>query len=238
MNVRRRQGRAQAVLRLRGDNSPVSDIQLFGGLPEAELRRLFAVARRRRFDQGEVVFHQGDPADSLHLVLKGRFAARATTRLGDALTVAIHSPGEAFGELALVEAGAMRSMTVAAVEAGETLAVNRGDFDRVRHTYPEVNEVLVRLLAARVRHSSDRLLEALFAPAETRVLRRLHELMQLYGRAEPARSFPSTRKTSPRLPARRAPPPTASSAPGRSAAPYALHAERRSFSIPTTSPAA
>jgi CRP/FNR family cyclic AMP-dependent transcriptional regulator len=168
----------------------VSEIQLFGGLPEAELRRLVAVARRRRFDRGEVVFHQGDPADSLHLVLKGRFAARATTRLGETLTVAIHSPGQAFGELALVEAGAMRSMTVAAVESGETLAVSRDDFDRVRHTYPEVNEVLVRLLAARVRHSSDRLLEALFAPAETRVLRRLHELVQLYGHSEPGTVIP------------------------------------------------
>jgi CRP/FNR family transcriptional regulator, cyclic AMP receptor protein len=168
----------------------VSDIQLFGGLPEAELRQLFAVARRRRFDQGEVVFHQGDPADGLHLVLKGRFAARAKTRLGETVTVAIHSPGEAFGELALVEADAERSMTVAAVENGETLAVSRDDFDRVRQIHPEVNEVLVRLLARRLRHSSDRLLEALFAPAETRVLRRLHELVQLYGHAEPGTVIP------------------------------------------------
>lgn len=168
----------------------MSDIQLFGGLPEAELRQLFAVARRRRFDQGEVVFHQGDPADGLHLVLKGRFAARAKTRLGETVTVAIHSPGEAFGELALVEADAERSMTVAAVENGETLAVSRDDFDRVRQIHPEVNEVLVRLLARRLRHSSDRLLEALFAPAETRVLRRLHELVQLYGHAEPGTVIP------------------------------------------------
>ena len=136
------------------------------------------------------MFNQGDPADGLHLVLKGRFAARAKTRLGETVTVALHSPGEAFGELALVEARAVRSMTIAAVEAGETLAVDRDDFDRVRHEYPEVNEVLVRLLAARVRHSSDRLLEALFAPAETRVLRRLHELVQLYGHAMPGTVIP------------------------------------------------
>jgi len=168
----------------------VSDIELFGSLPEAEPRRLVAVARRRRFGRGEVVFHQGDPADSLQLVVKGRFASRATTRLGDVVTVAIHSPGEAFGELALVEAGALRSLTVAALEAGETLAVGRDDFDGVRHAYPGVNEVLVRLLAARVRRSSDRLLEALFAPAETRVLRRLHELAQLYGKAAPGTVIP------------------------------------------------
>ena len=170
------------------------DSQLFRGLPEAELRRLVSVARRRRFDRGEVVFHRGDPADSLHLVVKGRFTARVATQLGDTVTVAIHGPGEAFGELALVDAGAMRSTTVAAVEAGETLAINRDDFGRVRREHPEVNEVLVRLLAARLRRSSDRLLEALFVPAEARVLRRLRELVELYGKSAPDTLIPLTQE--------------------------------------------
>ena len=170
------------------------DSQLFRGLPEAELRRLVSVARRRRFDRGEVVFHRGDPADSLHLVVKGRFTARVATQLGDTVTVAIHGPGEAFGELALVDAGAMRSTTVAAVEAGETLAIHRDDFGRVRREHPEVNEVLVRLLAARLRRSSDRLLEALFVPAEARVLRRLRELVELYGKSAPDTLIPLTQE--------------------------------------------
>jgi CRP/FNR family transcriptional regulator, cyclic AMP receptor protein len=158
----------------------VIDTQLFRGLPEAELRQLVTVARRRRFDRGQIVFHRGDPADSLHLVLRGRFTARVVTQRTDSVVVAIHGPGEAFGELALVDPEP-RSTTVTAVEAGETLAIGRGDFDRVRREYPEVNEVLVQLLAARVRSASDRLLEAIFVPAETRVLRRLLELVGHYG---------------------------------------------------------
>jgi len=128
------------------------------------------------------------------LIVKGRFTARVTTQLGDTVTVAIHGPGEACGELALVDVDALRSTTVAAVEAGETLAINRDDFNRVRREYPEVNEVLVRLLAARVRRSSDRLLEALFVPAETRVLRRLRELVQLYGQSAPGTLIPLTQE--------------------------------------------
>jgi CRP/FNR family cyclic AMP-dependent transcriptional regulator len=157
--------------------------QLFVGLSEAELRELVAAARRRRFDRGETVFHQGDPADSLHLIVKGRFAARVITHVGDTVTFAIHSPGDAFGELALVEPAGIRSTTVAALEPGETLAISRDAFDAVRRGHPEVHEVLVRLLAARVRLLSDHLLEAFFVPAETRVLRRLRELGQLYGRS-------------------------------------------------------
>lgn len=159
------------------------DTRLFSGLPEAELRRLLSVARRRRFQRGQVVFHRGDPADSLHLVLKGRFTARVVTQRTDSVMVAIHGPGEAFGELALVDP-VPRSTTVTAVEAGETLAIAREDFDRVRREYPEVNEVLVQLLAARVRSASDLLLEAIFVPAETRVLRRLLELVGHYGEGE------------------------------------------------------
>jgi CRP/FNR family cyclic AMP-dependent transcriptional regulator len=171
----------------------VIDTQLFRGLPEAELRQLVAVARRRRFERGQVVFHRGDPADSLHLVLRGRFSARVVTQRTDSVMVAIHGPGEAFGELALVDP-VPRSTTVTAVETGETLAIGREDFDRMRRDYPEVNQVLVQLLAERVRSASDRLLEAIFVPAETRVLRRVLELVRHYGEAEAGTSISLTQE--------------------------------------------
>jgi CRP/FNR family transcriptional regulator, cyclic AMP receptor protein len=157
------------------------DTRLFENLPEPELRRLVATARRRVFRRNEVVFHGGDPADTLHLIARGRFASKVTTQFGDMVTVAVQGPGEAFGELALVEAGANRSTSVIALEPGETWAVGREDFTRIRRQYPAVNEVLVRLMAQRLRRQSELLVEALFVPAETRVLRRVCELAALYG---------------------------------------------------------
>jgi CRP-like cAMP-binding protein len=157
------------------------DTKLFENLPEPELRRLVATARRRVFRRNEVVFHGGDPADTLHLIAQGRFASKVTTQTGDMVTVAVQGAGDAFGELALVEADARRSTSVVALEAGETWAVGRDDFTRIRRQYPTVNDVLVRLLAQRLRRQSELLVEALFVPAETRVLRRLCELAALYG---------------------------------------------------------
>ena len=155
--------------------------ELFRDLPAGEARRLLAVARRRRFARGEVVFHRGDPADSLHLIVRGRFAARVESELGDTVTVSVHGPGDAFGELALLELEQSRSTTVAALEPGGTYAIQRGDFNKLRAEFPAVNELLVRLLAQRLRRTSDLYAEALFQPAETRVLRRLAELATLYG---------------------------------------------------------
>jgi CRP/FNR family cyclic AMP-dependent transcriptional regulator len=157
------------------------DTKLFENLPEPELRRLVATARRRVFRRNEVVFHGGDPADTLHLIARGRFASKVTTQFGDMVTVAVQGPGEAFGELALVEVAASRSTSVVALEPGETWAVGRDDFTRLRKQYPAVNDVLVRLMAQRLRRQSELLVEALFVPAETRVLRRLCELAALYG---------------------------------------------------------
>ena len=157
----------------------------FSGLPQEEIRRLIAVARRRRFGRNEVVFHRDDPADTLHLIARGRFAVRVTTQLGETVTVAVHGPGEAFGELALVEEGVRRSTSVVALEPGETYAVAHEDFARLRRQYPAVNEVLVLLLARRLRRQSELLVEALFVSAESRVLRRVCELAALYGEAVP-----------------------------------------------------
>ena len=64
------------------------DFGLFSGLPREELSRLVAAARRRTFERHEVVFHRGDPGDTLHLIAKGRFAVRISTQLGDTATLA------------------------------------------------------------------------------------------------------------------------------------------------------
>ena len=151
--------------------------ELLRDVPAEEVRRVLSIARRRTFSRGEVVFHEGDPADSLHLIAKGRFAIRTSTPLGDTALLAIRAPGEAFGELALVSGPeAVRSATVESLDASETHAVYRREFDALRREHPRVGDVLVALLADAVRRTNGLLLDAYYATAETRVLRRLAEL--------------------------------------------------------------
>ncbi len=141
---------------------------------------MLAIARRRTFSRGEVVFHQHDPGDSLHLIGTGRFAIRVMTPVGDVAIIAVRGPGESFGEMALVDDEARRSATVSALEEAETFAVYRDDFARLRREYPTVNQVLLAFLASEVRMLNARLLESLFVPVEKRVRRRLLELAALY----------------------------------------------------------
>jgi CRP-like cAMP-binding protein len=159
---------------------------LLADLPPEDVRELLRSERRRSFRRGEVVFHQGDPADVLHLVRKGRFAVRLTTPLGESVLVSLRGPGDLFGELALLAEGAGRVATVAALEDAETRALARAEFAALQAKHPRVSAVLLRLLAEQLRRTDERLLEAHYVDAETRVRRRLSELVDLYGRAAAA----------------------------------------------------
>jgi CRP/FNR family transcriptional regulator, cyclic AMP receptor protein len=169
---------------------------LLEGVPDEEVQRLLSIARGRRFERGEVVFHEDDPADTLHLVVKGRFAVRTQTRFGDSAILNVIGPGQIFGEIALVAGGEpRRSATVAALEAGQTQSVHRLDFERLCREHPEVLRVVVAILAGQVRRLSGQLLDALYVPAEKRVLRRLAEVAAVYARdGEPETEIPLTQE--------------------------------------------
>jgi CRP/FNR family cyclic AMP-dependent transcriptional regulator len=156
------------------------DWPLLADLPPDDVRRLLAIARRRTFGKGEVVFHRDDPADSLHLVVRGRFGARVTTQLGDSVLVDVLGPGQSFGELALLLPDARRSATVEALEPGETRSVFRDGFSLLQREHPGVKDVLLRLLAEQLRRATDRVIEAHYVDAETRVRRRLVDLAATY----------------------------------------------------------
>jgi len=161
-------------------------------IPEEERRRVLSSARRRRFARREVVFHEGDPADSLHLIDKGRVAVRITTPLGDAATLAVLGRGEVVGEMAMLYDRGNRGATVVALEPTETLSISRDQFSELRDAYPGIDRFLVAAMAARIRRTDAHLVEALFIPVDRRLLRRLVALTEQYGHGGAGTEIPLT----------------------------------------------
>ena len=108
------------------------DWPILSPLSEDEKRQVLVLARRRRFQRGEVVVHRDDPADTMHLVQTGSLAVRVLTPLGDMATLAIVGPGGVVGEMGLLRETRMRSATIQALAATETYSLNRETFDRLR----------------------------------------------------------------------------------------------------------
>jgi CRP-like cAMP-binding protein len=160
-------------------------VELLRALPDEDVKRVLAAARRRRFARGDILFHQGDPAASLHVILRGRIAVRLTTPLGNVVTLDILVAGDILGELALLTPGEVRNATAVALESTETMAIDRETFATLRAERPAVNDVLIELLARRLRRMAARLVEALYVPVDVRVFRRLVELADVYGEVVP-----------------------------------------------------
>jgi CRP/FNR family cyclic AMP-dependent transcriptional regulator len=156
---------------------------LLASLTTADRSKLLESARRRHFARGEVVFHEGDPGDSLHLIEAGRFAVQVFTPGGEAATLNVLSPGGFFGELALLrsESARRRTATIVALEPSRTLSLSGATFHAICDQHPQVEQLMSALLAQRVEDLSQRLLEALYVGVDRRVCRRLLELADVYG---------------------------------------------------------
>ena len=154
--------------------------RLLAGVSAEDIRRLVAVAQRRTFSRGQVVFSGDDAADALHLVVRGHFAVRVAIPTGETVLLAMIGPGDAFGELALVSDG-RRGATVQAFSDGETLALHRDAFEALRRARPQVDRSLAVILAERLRRVNDLLMEAHYVDADVRVRRRLLELGEAFG---------------------------------------------------------
>jgi CRP-like cAMP-binding protein len=156
---------------------------LLSSLSDDDRQQVISAARRRSFERGEVLVHEGDPADSLHLIDSGRVAVRVSTPAGERATLNILSPGDYFGELSLVRRGGdrHRSATVVALEPTETLVVSVAAFDELSRRQPGFDQLLVAALARRVEQLSGRLLDALYTGLDRRLYRCLLDLARVYG---------------------------------------------------------
>ncbi len=150
------------------------------------------MGRRRRFARNEVVFHEGDPAESFHLLLRGHAAVRITTSLGNVAMLRVLGPGQIFGELALIDP-APRNATLVALDASETLALHRQHLDELRQSHPSVDRLLLEAVIGEVRRLSAQLVELMYVPVDKRLHRRLVDLCSLYG-GEPPVTIPLTQE--------------------------------------------
>ncbi len=155
---------------------------LFADLGEADLEAVIASVRTRRYRRGEVIFHQGDPGDALHIVLSGRVKISSPSETGVEAILATLRPSEFFGALALLD-GAPRSATATAVNATETLVLPREQFHRLVDEVPSIRDHVFAELAHEIRRLTNHVEELHFLDIAGRLAARLARMADEQGRA-------------------------------------------------------
>jgi CRP/FNR family transcriptional regulator, cyclic AMP receptor protein len=159
-------------------------VPLFERLSGGEIEKLESLATRKKFAAATAVFFQDDPSDSLYVVLSGSAKVFRTSEDGRDRIMTILRPGDAFGELAMIE-GQPRSATVQTLEDTEMLVLTRRDFERFASEHPDFLFKLLQSMCERVRRINEDVLDLSFKDVPYRVLRLLSQLVARHGESGP-----------------------------------------------------
>ncbi len=135
---RAKRTRRQNVVALMG-------VPLFSGLGKRDLNRLAAEADELEFNPGETVVREGDPGETLFVVLEGEGkVVRGKRRVGLVL------PGDFFGELSAIDGGP-RTASIVATTSVHVLRLFRRTLVRLLADEPRLTLKLIDGVVRRVR---------------------------------------------------------------------------------------
>ena len=129
----------------------------------------------------ETFFSQGDPADSIFYLQKGRAKVTIVSQAGKEATITLLSAGDFVGEEALAALSGLRLTTAIAVTACTALKITREEMIRVMHEEHDFSDLFLKFLLARSMRIQADLVDQLFNSSEKR-LARILLLMAEFGK--------------------------------------------------------
>ena len=143
---------------------PPFDVEAF--LASAGLgRRIIQIAPRQAF------YSQGELADSVFYLQKGRAKVTVVSKAGKEATITLVSPGEFVGEGALAAVPGQRLSTATAMTSCTALKISREEMIRVMHAEHELTDLFLKFLLARSMRIQADLVDQLFNSSEKRLAR-------------------------------------------------------------------
>lgn len=146
-------------------------VPMFARLDPARLKLLAFTSESLRYEDGEVLFAAGDPADCAYVIMEGEVEVMADTDVGEVVAVTLHK-NELFGEMAVLS-NAPRSATLRAKGNLVALRITNEAFIKLLTDNPDVALDVLRQLSDKLARSHKQ-----FEELQSRLLR--HESAQAH----------------------------------------------------------
>jgi CRP-like cAMP-binding protein len=134
-----------------------------------------------------VFFAQGDPADSIFYLQKGRVKLTVLSKKGKEATITLLGAGDFVGEESLAASGGLRMATATSIGACTALRIERKEMIQVMHEERAFSGLFLKFLLARSMRTQADLVDQLFNSSEKR-LARILLLMAEFGKPGTTRS--------------------------------------------------
>jgi CRP-like cAMP-binding protein len=133
--------------------------------------------------RGSILFNEGDPGDSLYIVLSGKVKLGRRSSDGRENLVAVMGPSDQFGELSLFDPGPRTATAVAVTDARVAVLPKEALVSWVSER-PQIAMQLMRVIARRLRRTNTMLADLIFVDVPGRVAKQLLQLAQRFGSVE------------------------------------------------------
>ena len=122
----------------------VCRVPMFRGLHEADQRRVAAFASIRDLERGDALWHEGDPADALTVILRGRVKIVRHAEAGDVI-FEIFGEGESVGAIAVYNYIPYPASAIC-LEDVSVLVLPRRDYFELLDRNPDFARAIIREL--------------------------------------------------------------------------------------------
>jgi CRP/FNR family transcriptional regulator, cyclic AMP receptor protein len=156
-------------------------VPIFSELQESDFDTLAKLATRRRYPKDTVVFFENDQGDALFMILEGRIRVTILGDDGREVILTMLSPGDFFGEMALLD-HEPRSATAIAADETELIVLHRADFQGLVAENPSISTALIRVLTGRLRRANQQISTLALLDVYGRVARVILDMARDEGR--------------------------------------------------------
>jgi CRP/FNR family cyclic AMP-dependent transcriptional regulator len=170
----RRDRNPMAAIEQRPENDPFAGSSVLGMLTADDRRRLTERCVERRFEKGQIVYFEGQVADSMLVLTAGHLKVSTFSADGNELVIATIAPGETIGELGVLSTEP-RSATVTSTAASRALVLSRSVVMELIERQPALAVAMLQRLADMVRATTESASDLVFLDLNQRVAKFLIE---------------------------------------------------------------
>jgi len=135
-------------------------------------------------------FAQGDAADAVYFLQKGRAKLTVVSKIGKEVTLMVVSDGDFVGEASMASIASVHLASATAITACNVLKIERAEMIRVMHQEPAFAEMFTEILILRGMRVQADLVDHLFNSCEKRLARILLIMAEFGQPGEPEPVIP------------------------------------------------
>ena len=162
----------------------LSQINLFKAMSSAEMEQMREITVMHTIPKWSPIYLPGDPAEAIYLLKSGRVRISRLSEEGKQIILTYLEAGNIFGELALIEAGAVHENIAEAVEDTLLCLIRTNDFEDFLKAHPDLSLRITKWMGLKLRQIENKVEDLVFKTAEERLKTLLQNLARDYAKPQ------------------------------------------------------